>query len=623
MRELSTRDDIGFVVKRQNSMVCVETRSLRFLDVCNFIAPGFSYRKYLAAFDCAEEKGFFPYEWMDDVSKLECKALPPREAFYSSLKNETLSESDYALCQRAWRDNGMSKMKDFLIWYNNLDVKPMLEAIAKQCSIYETKGIDMLKDAISLPGLAVRWLFASVPSRPVPVEFDSSALHREVRQLLPVMLLRDEERDLYQTIKDNLVGGPSIIFHRYHKKDVTAIRQRVYGQDSKVCKLIYGVDANALYLWCLMREMPTGLPRRWKPQGAECLYQACAEWGSKSARGWLEWESRVRGCSIRHKDNGGEIRVGEQGLPVDGFCADKSTVFQFHGCYWHGHPCPKNPKRDEEEQRCRYKDTLEKEEYIRSLGYKLVVMWECDWRAMVDEDKEKKRFLAVLFRSLYPGSRATVSLDRWIERIKDGSFFGLIECDIAVPDHLTDKFSEMCPIFKNTLVGREQLGDGMRELAEEKGYLKRASRMLIGSLRGDRVLLFSGLARWYLQHGLVISEIYQLVEYHPRALFKDFGESVSQARREGDADPDKKILADTSKLIGNSCYGKTIVNKDKHREVQYVAGHSEASDLISSPRFESLADLGILDFDCDNSDELGGFYEVSMFKNQVSLLLFV
>ena len=150
--------------------------------------------------------------------------------------------------------------------------------------------------------------------------------------------------------------------------------------------------------------------------------------------------------------------------------------------------------------------------------------------------QKKKRFLAVLFRSLYPRLQDGVTLNRWIERIKDGSFFGLVECDIVVPEHLRDKFSEMSPIFKNTVVGREQLGKEMRELAEKTGYLKRASRMLIGSLRGDRVLLFSGLAKWYLQHGLVITEIYQLVEYHPRALFRDFGESMSQARREGDAE---------------------------------------------------------------------------------------
>ena len=231
---------------------------------------------------------------------------------------------------------------------------------------------------------------------------------------------------------------------------------------------------------------------------------------------------------------------------------------------------------------------------------------------------QKKRFLAVLFCSLYPLPGVGVSLDKWIKRISDGSFFGLVECDIAVPDCLKDKFSEMSLIFKNTLVGREQLGNEMRKLAENTGYLKRAARMLIGSLRGDRVLLFSGLAKWYLQHGLVITEIYELIEYHPRALFKEFGESVSQARREGDADPNKKILADTSKLIGNSCYGKTIVNKDKHRDVDYIEGHSEASDLISSPRFESLVDLSFLDSDSSSGEDSDGFYEASLFKNKVT-----
>ena len=590
--------------------------------MCNFIAPGFSYRKYLAAFDCAEEKSYFPYEWMDDIAKLKHNALPPREAFYSSLKGEGLSESEYALCQRAWIDNNMSSVRDFLVWYNNLDVKPMLEAIAKQCTIYEAKGIDMFKDAISLPGLAIRWMFATIPPQPTPKEFDSSLLYREVRQSLPVMLLGEGESDLYQTIKDNLVGGPSVIFHRYHEKDVTTIRQRVYGEDSKVCKLVYGVDANALYLWCLTREMPTGLPRRWRRPEANALYQCYTELGSRAARGWLEWESRVRGCKIRHRDNGGEVKLGESNLSVDGFCSESSTVFEFHGCYWHGHSCPMTATAgNEEEQRRKRTETAEKDDYIRSLGYKLVVMRECEWQAAVKEDKEKRRFLAVLGRAAYPKRGNEVSLGRWVERIRDGSFFGLVECDIVVPDCLKDKFSEMSPIFKNTLVGREQLGNNMRELAEEKGYLKRASRMLIGSMRGDRVLLFSGLARWYLQHGLVITEIYELVEYRPRAVFKDFGESVSNARREGDADPSKKILADTSKLIGNSCYGKTIVNKDRHREVVYVEGHGEASDLVSSPRFDSLVDLSLPQLweDSDNDDgESTGFYEASLFKNRVS-----
>ena len=52
-----------------------------------------------------------------------------------------------------------------------------------------------------------------------------------------------------------------------------------------------------------------------------------------------------------------------------------------------------------------------------------------------------------------------------------------------------------------------------------------------------------------------------------------------------------------------------------------MESHSEASDLIFSPRFESLVDLGCLDSDIDSYEEDGCFYEASLFKKQVSAQL--
>ena len=49
-----------------------------------------------------------------------------------------------------------------------------------------------------------------------------------------------------------------------------------------------------------------------------------------------------------------------------------------------------------------------------------------------------------------------------------------------------------------------------------------------------------------------------VIEYEPSACFQKFGKLVSDARREGDQNPDKAILAETMKLIRNSSYGKTI-----------------------------------------------------------------
>ena len=55
-----------------------------------------------------------------------------------------------------------------------------------------------------------------------------------------------------------------------------------------------------------------------------------------------------------------------------------------------------------------------------------------------------------------------------------------------------------------------------------------------------------------------------------------------------------------------------------------MEGHGEASDLVSSPRFDSLVDLSLLQLwedgdDDDNDAESTGFYEASLFKNRVSL----
>ena len=39
---------------------------------------------------------------------------------------------------------------------------------------------------------------------------------------------------------------------------------------------------------------------------------------------------------------------------VDGYELETTTVYQFHGCHWHGHTCLKNRTKRQEK---RYKDT--------------------------------------------------------------------------------------------------------------------------------------------------------------------------------------------------------------------------------------------------------------------------
>ncbi|XP_072043754.1 uncharacterized protein [Amphiura filiformis] len=159
-----------------------------------------------------------------------------------------------------------------------------------------------------------------------------------------------------------------------------------------------------------------------------------------------------------------------------------------------------------------------------------------------------------------------------------------------VPDNLKPYFEEMTPIFKNVNISVDDIGPFMANYAEEHEIMTTARRSLIGSMFGEKVLLATPLLKWYLTHGLEVTHIYQVVEYLPKACFKAFGNAVSDARRAGDVDPSKAIIADTMKLIGNSAYGKTITNKECHMNVK-VCTDTEAAKYINEPLFRDLDDV--------------------------------
>ena len=50
---------------------------------------------------------------------------------------------------------------------------------------------------------------------------------------------------------------------------------------------------------------------------------------------WLEYLSYTNKIKIFHARNGGEQKIGD--FLVDGYDKESNTVYQFHGCYWHGH----------------------------------------------------------------------------------------------------------------------------------------------------------------------------------------------------------------------------------------------------------------------------------------------
>ncbi len=144
--------------------MCLKTLHLNFLDITNYLAPGFSYEQFLKAYECTQTKGYFPYKWVDSIDKLNFPTLPPPEAFHSTLSGSNITEQQYEYCQRVWRDNNMESFREFLVWYNNLDVVPFLEAIEKISAFWKEGNIDIFKDGVSVPGLTMKYLFSNVPN---------------------------------------------------------------------------------------------------------------------------------------------------------------------------------------------------------------------------------------------------------------------------------------------------------------------------------------------------------------------------------------------------------------------------------------------------------------------------
>ena len=317
--------------------------------------------------------------------------------------------------------------------------------------------------------------------------------------------------------------------------------------------------------------MPTGWYMRRREEN-QFRPQAAQPYGQMAVQ-WLNREACEIGCTIRHQANGREKRIGK--LRVDGWCAETRTAYQFHGCYWHGCPICHQPEEinavNGKTMGVLLAETKKHTEYLRR-HVKVVDMWECAWKRERDPPRRPKW---------------TMTQQQIIAAVVDGTLFGMVECDVRVPDNLREHFAEMQPVFKNTTVTRDDIGPYMRQYAEEHDIMLTPRRMLIGSYRGDKIRLATPLLRWYLAHGLVVDHVYQVVEYHREACFRHFGESVSAARREGDADPDKAIIADTIKLLGNSAYGKTVTNIDRHRNVRYRT-EVGTSLLINNKRFRQL-----------------------------------
>ena len=125
-----------------------------------------------------------------------------------------------------------------LRWHKNKDVVPTLKTMQKKIAFHHDKDIDMLKLGCTLPNLVNNCLHKSTDAKFYP--------------------FTEGIKDFSEKIREDVVGGPPIVFTRKAVDDGTFIRK-----STNICKSIVGIDASQLYPYSMCQPMPTGLYTRW------------------------------------------------------------------------------------------------------------------------------------------------------------------------------------------------------------------------------------------------------------------------------------------------------------------------------------------------------------------------
>ena len=124
-----------------------------------------------------------------------------------------------------------------------------------------------------------------------------------------------------------------------------------------------------------------------------------------------------------------------------------------------------------------------RKQYNKEKGYNVVEMWESEWWNLYKTTTCVKQHL----RESCPYKRP-LREESLLEQIRSGKLFGCVQCDIEVPEVLKKKFANFPPIFKNTKVGRHDIGSLWKDYAEKDGFLCQPQKMQISSYLLETVL---------------------------------------------------------------------------------------------------------------------------------------
>ena len=170
------------------------------------------------------QKGVYPYEYMTSAEKFKETQLPPKEAFFSKLKDEHISDEDYERAVATFKSLGCNTMEDYHNAYLKLDVLLLADVFQafRKLSL-EIYGLDPAH-------------FYTLPS----LSWEACLKHTKIE----LELLTDDE--MYLFLESSIRGGVSTITHRHAVANNEYMEEGQYDSDKDESYIIY-LDANNLY----------------------------------------------------------------------------------------------------------------------------------------------------------------------------------------------------------------------------------------------------------------------------------------------------------------------------------------------------------------------------------------
>ena len=178
------------------------------------------------------KKGVYPYDYVNDLSKMTETQLPPKEEFYSKLNDEILSDEQYNHAKEVWSTFNCKTIRDYHDLYLKTDVLLLADVFEKfRNTCLEYYKLDPAY-YYTIPHLA--W---------------NACLKKTGQQL---ELLHDY--DMLMFFERGIRGGINHIIKRYAEANNPYMKKY---NPKEPTKYIQYLDANNLYGWAMTQTLPT------------------------------------------------------------------------------------------------------------------------------------------------------------------------------------------------------------------------------------------------------------------------------------------------------------------------------------------------------------------------------